>query len=69
MKNTDFKSIITAMINKTEPINVPSDGTKINMKTTISYEEGVKYFGSMMERILNSIEKIERNFEKMKEQN
>lgn len=56
------------MINETKT-NVTNNESSKNEKIDISYEDGIKFFGSMMERILNSIEKIESNFEKMKELN
>ncbi len=67
MTNKDLIKTISDMIKEVKTIT--SDEFTKYEKIDISYEEGVKYFGSMMERLLNSIEKIESSFERMKEQN
>ncbi len=64
MTNKDLKKTISAMIKEAKTIT--KDEFAEYKKIDISYEEGVKYFGSMMERLLNSIEKIESSFERMK---
>ena len=57
------------MIKETEIRQTTSEDVINSNNFDISYEDGIKYFGSMMERILCSIDKIESNFEKMKDLN
>ncbi len=68
MKNKGLKNTISNMVKEKEKNSLKED---LNKKESfdISYEDGIKYFGSMMERILSSIEKIESNFDKMRDQN
>jgi len=68
MKNKDVINSISAMIEETITKQNSSDNLQ-NDDLDISYDEGIKYFGSMMERILNSIDKIESNFKKIKDIN
>ena len=69
MKNKDIINSISAMIKETEIRQTTSEDVINSNNFDISYEDGIKYFGSMMERILCSIDKIESNFEKMKDLN
>ena len=68
MNNKDIINSISAMIKETE-IKQGTIKELQNNGLDISYEDGMKYFGSMMERILSSIDKIESNFEKIKDLN
>ncbi len=60
-----ISAMIKAAENKPEVINNYDNNQFID----ISYDEGVKYFGSMMERIMSSIDKIESNFAKISAEN
>ena len=68
MKNKDFTKIITAMISEAKTNVFTKDNAAQISEIDISYEEGIRYFGSMMERILKSIEKIEGNLKKIKDE-